>query len=118
MDFDEDVDYEVERIVDVCLNRDKTREFLIRLKGHRSDYDSWLPEDQLNCADLIAAFMAAKLKRDSSKVPVQRSLRKSLKAKRKRPKPVDRFVVDTKSKKKNSSRGTRLSHRRKQRNKK
>lgn len=107
-DFDEDVDYEVERIVDVCFKRDNTREFLVQWKGYRSDYDSWLPEDQLNCEDLIEAFMETKTRRDSAK---EKPVRKPLLPKRKARKPVVRFQVDNTSKK-SSSRGKRLSQKR------
>lgn len=56
-DFDKDEDYEVERILDVIVHRNNKREFLIRWKGYSSNVDSWEPEENLNCKDLIAKYM-------------------------------------------------------------
>lgn len=55
--WDEDEDYEVERILDVCLHRNNKREFLIRWKGYSSKSDSWEPEENLDCKELIEKFM-------------------------------------------------------------
>lgn len=56
-DWDEDEDYEVERILDVYIHRNNKREFLIRWKGFSSKSDSWEPEENLDCKDLIEKFM-------------------------------------------------------------
>lgn len=57
-DIDENQDWEVERILDVHYNRkEKTRDFLIRWKGYSFKSDSWEPEENLNCTDLIDSFM-------------------------------------------------------------
>lgn len=56
-DWDEDEDYEVDRILDVCIHRNNKREFLIRWKGYSSNSDSWEPEENLDCKDLIEKFM-------------------------------------------------------------
>lgn len=56
-DWDENEDYEVERIIDVYMHRNNKREFLIRWKGYSSNADSWEPEENLDCKDLIEKFM-------------------------------------------------------------
>lgn len=56
-DWDEKEAFEVEKILDVQFHRDKKREFLIRWKGYSSNLDSWEPEENLNCHDLIDKFM-------------------------------------------------------------
>lgn len=48
----------MEKIIDVFFKKDKSREFLVRWKGYRSEYDSWEPEEHLNCPDLIDKYMA------------------------------------------------------------
>lgn len=56
-EWDENEDYEVERILDVYVHRDNKRDFLIRWKGYSSKSDSWEPEDNLDCTELIEKFM-------------------------------------------------------------
>lgn len=55
--WDEAEDFEVKRILDVIVHRNNKREFLIRWKGYSSNSDSWEPEENLNCRDLIENFM-------------------------------------------------------------
>lgn len=50
-------EYEVERIVDMRCTKDNTREFMIQWKGYRSEYNEWKREDDLNCPDLLKAFL-------------------------------------------------------------
>lgn len=54
---DNDKEFEVEKIIEVHFKKNKTREFLIRWKGFTSADDTWEPEENLNCPDLIAKFM-------------------------------------------------------------
>lgn len=56
--WDENEDYEVERIIDVQLHRNNKRDFLIRWKGYSSKSDSWEPEENLDCKELIEKFMS------------------------------------------------------------
>ncbi|KAJ6640036.1 Chromatin-associated protein SWI6 [Pseudolycoriella hygida] len=58
---EEDSDYEVERILDVRSEENKSREFLIRWKDYETKYDSWEPEENLSCVDLIKKFLAKQL---------------------------------------------------------
>lgn len=55
---DANADYEVERIIDVFFKKDQSREFLVRWKGYGKEYDTWEPENNLNCPDLIEKFIA------------------------------------------------------------
>ncbi|KAG4073874.1 hypothetical protein HA402_014079 [Bradysia odoriphaga] len=71
LDFDDDFDWEVERIIEMSVKRDKTREFLVRWKGFRSAYDSWLPESDLDCPDLLEKFMTMKESRDEKRALLQ-----------------------------------------------
>lgn len=48
-------DYEVESIVGVRKRKGQT-EYQVRWKGYAADADTWEPEEQLNCQELIDAF--------------------------------------------------------------
>lgn len=50
-------EFEVEKIVEVHFKKNGTREFLIRWKGFGPTDDTWEPEKNLNCPDLIDKFM-------------------------------------------------------------
>ncbi|KAI8426268.1 hypothetical protein MSG28_005156, partial [Choristoneura fumiferana] len=54
---DENAEYEVDRILEVHHKKNGKREFLIHWKGWSNKFDSWEPEDNLNCSDLIKKFM-------------------------------------------------------------
>jgi len=54
---EEEGKYEVGRILEVKFPKSGGREFLIRWKGHGEELDSWEPEDNLDCRDLIQRFM-------------------------------------------------------------
>ncbi|KAK0173017.1 hypothetical protein PV328_006272 [Microctonus aethiopoides] len=53
----EDEEFEVEKIIDVYFKKNKSREFLIRWKGFPPSDDTWEPEANLNCPELITKFM-------------------------------------------------------------
>eukprot|EP00088_Acartia_fossae_P070901 TRINITY_DN9604_c0_g1_i13.p1 TRINITY_DN9604_c0_g1~~TRINITY_DN9604_c0_g1_i13.p1 ORF type:complete len:509 (-),score=155.29 TRINITY_DN9604_c0_g1_i13:244-1770(-) len=55
---DEGGEYEVGRILEVRFPKGKAREFLIRWKGCGEDDDTWEPEENLNCEEMIEKFMA------------------------------------------------------------
>ncbi|KAM3966274.1 chromobox protein homolog 3 isoform 2-T2 [Aphomia sociella] len=54
---DENAEYEVERILEVHHKKNGKREFLIHWKGWSTKFDSWEPESNLNCPELIKKFM-------------------------------------------------------------
>ncbi|KAF7273591.1 uncharacterized protein LOC143203496 [Rhynchophorus ferrugineus] len=56
--WDENQDFEVERILDVYFHKDGKRDFLVSWKGYPAAQNSWEPEDNMDCKDLIAKFMA------------------------------------------------------------
>lgn len=53
----EEAEYEVERIVDMNQKKNGKREFLVHWKGFSSRDDTWEPEDNLNCKDLIKKYL-------------------------------------------------------------
>lgn len=55
--FDENQEWKVEKIIDVRYHRDKTRDFLIRWEGYSYRSDSWEPEANLDCSDLMKKFL-------------------------------------------------------------
>lgn len=54
---DDETQFEVERILDVYHCRDGKREFLIRWKDYSAASDTWEPEANLDCKELIEAFI-------------------------------------------------------------
>ncbi|XP_045496096.1 chromo domain protein LHP1-like [Colias croceus] len=96
---DENAEYEVERILEVHHKKNGDREFLIHWKGWSSKFDSWEPEKNLNCPDLIKRFM--------DKVSVARS--STGRNLRVAPETTNRFTLQ------DPSSGRRLSKRRGQR---
>ncbi|KAG5673940.1 hypothetical protein PVAND_003940 [Polypedilum vanderplanki] len=90
-----DAEYEVERIVEMRMKKDGSREFLVHWKRWSSDYDTWEPEDNLNCPDLIEKFMVKLENAKNSNV-------KELRENRKR---TERFTLNTRDS------GRRLSKR-------
>lgn len=54
--LDENQEWKVEKILDVHHRQDKKREFLIRWEGFSSKSDSWEPEENLDCKELIKKF--------------------------------------------------------------
>lgn len=96
---DENAEYEVERILEVHHKKNGAREFLIHWKGWASQFDSWEPESNLNCPELIKKFM--------DKVEVARS--SESRNLRVAPETTNRFTLQ------DPSSGRRLSKRRGQR---
>ncbi|XP_046820030.1 chromo domain-containing protein cec-4-like [Vespa crabro] len=50
-------EFEVDKIIEVHFKKNKKKEFLIRWKGFTAADDTWEPEENLNCPDLITKFM-------------------------------------------------------------
>ncbi|KAF2898870.1 hypothetical protein ILUMI_07298 [Ignelater luminosus] len=94
-DWDSNDEFEVERIIDVYFKRNGTREFLVSWKGYPSSQDSWEPEENLECLDLISKFMN---KVEAAKKVDQKELRLNRT-------PTERFTLNT------SDGGRRLSRR-------
>ncbi|XP_013146866.1 PREDICTED: chromobox protein homolog 1-like [Papilio polytes] len=96
---DEEAEYEVERILEVHHKKSGERDFLIHWKGWASKFDSWEPESNLNCPELIKKFMT---KVDKARSSESRSLRVA-------PETTNRFTLQA------PSSGRRLSKRKNQR---
>ncbi|XP_050301059.1 chromodomain-helicase-DNA-binding protein 2-like [Anthonomus grandis grandis] len=56
--WDENDDFEVERIIDVYFHKDGSKDFLVSWKGYPASDNSWEPEANMDCKDLIAKYMA------------------------------------------------------------
>ncbi|XP_044269782.1 chromobox protein homolog 1-like [Tribolium madens] len=56
--WDENEDFEVDRILDVYFKRNGQREFLVSWKGYPNSQNSWEPEENMDCKDLIKKFMS------------------------------------------------------------
>lgn len=56
---DENTEWEVSKIIDYVNLKDGTRQFLVRWKGFKPKDDTWEPEANLNCTEMIEKFLAA-----------------------------------------------------------
>lgn len=88
-------EYEVDKVMEVHFKKNGSREFLIHWKGFSHKDDTWEPENNLSCPDLIEKFMA---KVDKAKSSATRELRVN-------PQHTDRFTLNV------SQAGRRLSRR-------
>lgn len=50
-------EYEVDRILEVHFKKNGKREFLVHWKGYNSTDNTWEPEENMSCHDLIEKFM-------------------------------------------------------------
>lgn len=91
----ESKEYEVDKVMEVHFKKNGAREFLIHWKGFSHKEDTWEPEKNLNCPDLIEKFMT---KVDKAKSAAARELRVN-------PQHTDRFTLNM------SQAGRRLSRR-------
>ncbi|XP_018566594.1 probable chromo domain-containing protein LHP1 [Anoplophora glabripennis] len=56
-EWDENEAFEVDRILEVHHRKDGKREFLVSWKGYGNSDNSWEPEENMDCKDLIEKFM-------------------------------------------------------------
>ena len=54
---EQDGEYEVARILDVKFPKSGGRDFMIRWRGHGAEDDTWEPERNLDCSEMIKRFM-------------------------------------------------------------
>ena len=73
--------YEVGHVLDVDVKESGSREFLIRWAGHGAGGDTWEPEENLDCGQIIERFME---KKEAAAGVEEKSLRTA-------PKRVDRL---------------------------
>ncbi|KAJ9598686.1 hypothetical protein L9F63_010635, partial [Diploptera punctata] len=88
-------EFEVDKVMEVHFKKNGTREFLIHWKGFSHKEDTWEPEQNLNCPELIEKFMAKVGKAKSSE---SRELRAN-------PQHTERFTLNM------AQSGRRLSRR-------
>lgn len=94
-DWSENEEFEVDRILEVHHKRDGSREFLVSWKGFPPSDNSWEPEENMTCQDLIERFMK---KVEKAKVVDTKELRQ-------KPTHTNRFTLSY------NDRGRRLSKR-------
>ncbi|XP_066155260.1 chromobox protein homolog 1-like [Euwallacea fornicatus] len=56
--WNENEDFEVDRILDVYFHKSGKKDFLVSWKGYPASQNSWEPEENMDCTDLIAKYMA------------------------------------------------------------
>lgn len=54
---DDQEEYEVDKIIQMRFKKDGSREFLVHWKRWSAHYDSWEPEANLSCPEIIEKFM-------------------------------------------------------------
>lgn len=54
---DDNKEYEVDKIVQMRFKKDGSREFLVHWKRWSRQYDSWEPESNLSCPEMIEKFL-------------------------------------------------------------
>uniref|UniRef100_A0A0A9X9T1 Chromo domain-containing protein n=1 Tax=Lygus hesperus TaxID=30085 RepID=A0A0A9X9T1_LYGHE len=79
----ENGEWEVNKIIDMHINRNGSREFLVRWKGYPPEDDSWEPEQHLEGTDILEKFL---LKVEEKKSVEEKELRVQRK-------PTDRFTA-------------------------
>ena len=54
-----DTEYEVEKILDFKLSKNKKKLFLVKWKGYNEEYNSWEPEENLtNAKQILKKFLS------------------------------------------------------------
>lgn len=82
--WSETEEFEVDRILEVHHKRDGTREFLVSWKGYPASENSWEPEENMTCSDLIKKFMAK----------VEKAKETDLRELREKRTPTNRFTLN------------------------
>ncbi|CAG9763805.1 unnamed protein product [Ceutorhynchus assimilis] len=94
--WDKNEAFEVDRILDVYFHKNGKKDFLVSWKGYGSSSNSWEPEDNMDCKDLIAKYM--------EKVDKARQFESKETRLRENPKKVARLTIEMHSSERNLSR--------------
>lgn len=65
---EEEVEYVVERIVEMRIGKGGKRQFMIKWEGFPDTANTWEPEENLACPELLNQFLEKRLKKDSGGV--------------------------------------------------
>ena len=64
-----DTEYEVEKILDFKLSKNKKKLFLVKWKGYNEEYNSWEPEENLtNAKQILKKFFSKKIIKKKEKL--------------------------------------------------